>query len=70
MIKTFDEFNSKFKFLFGFKTDKEVTEALNMKPTTFTSMSRRDAIPFEQVINYCKERNVDLNWILNLKKKK
>ena len=24
-------------------------------------------IPYEQVIKYCEEKNVDLNWILNIK---
>ena len=28
---------------------------------------KRDDIPYEQAIKYCEEKNVDLNWILNIK---
>jgi hypothetical protein len=67
MIKKFDEFNSKFKFLFGLKKDREVAESLNIRKETFITKKRRDDIPYEQVIKYCEEKNVDLNWILNIK---
>lgn len=67
MIKKFDEFNSNFKFLFGLKKDREVAESLNIRKETFITRKRRDDIPYEQVIKYCEEKNVDLNWILNIK---
>ena len=67
MIKKFDEFNSKFKFLFGLNKDREVAESLNIRKETFITRKRRDDIPYEQVIKYCEEKNVDLNWILNIK---
>ena len=37
MIKKFDEFNSKFKFLFGLKKDREVAESLNIRKETFVT---------------------------------
>ncbi len=68
MIKKFDEFNAKFKFLFNLDTDMEVSNALGIENTSYATMKRHDNIPYDKVIEYCKERCVDLNWIMNIKK--
>lgn len=68
MIKIFDEFKNKFKFIFNLNTNKDIADALDIKTSTFASMQKRDEIPFEQVIKYCEDRAVDLNWVINLKK--
>ena len=34
MIKKFDEFNSKFKFIFRLKSDTEVADALGIRKVT------------------------------------
>ncbi|MCT7643860.1 helix-turn-helix domain-containing protein [Aliarcobacter butzleri] len=69
MVKVFDEFNSKFKFIFGCNSDKEVAEKLQMRQTTFATMKKRDEVPYELVIKYCEDKQVKLDWILNLKTK-
>jgi hypothetical protein len=68
MIKKFDEFNSKFKFLFNLDTDTQVARELNIENTSYATMKRHDQIPYDRVIEYCKEKSIDLNWILNIKK--
>ena len=67
MIKKFNEFNSKFKFIFRLNSDIEVADALGIRKETYKTRKKRDDIPYEQAIKYCEEKNVDLNWILNIK---
>jgi UDP-glucose 4-epimerase len=67
MIKKFDEFNSKIKFVLHLNTDKQVAEALKMPISSYAVYKRENKIPYEQVIEVCKDKNIDLNWILNLK---
>ena len=67
MIKKFNEFNSNFKFIFGLNSDTEVADALGIRKETYKTRKKRDDIPYEQAIKYCEEKNVDLNWILNIK---
>lgn len=70
IIRKFDDFNAKFKFIFRLRSDKEVAETLGIKNFTFSQAKKRDDIPYEKVVKFCKDKNVDLNWILNLKKSK
>jgi hypothetical protein len=67
MIKKFDEFNSKIKFILHLDTDKQVAEELDIPWQSYAAMKRHDRVPYEQVIEACKDRNIDLNWIINLK---
>lgn len=68
MIRKFDEFNSKIKFVLHLNTDKQVAEELNIPWQSYAAMKRHDRVPYEQVIEVCKDRNIDLNWIINPKR--
>lgn len=68
MIKAFDEFNSKFKFITNLDSDTDVAKELNIEYVSFASMKRNDRIPFDKVVEYCKDKCIDLNWIINIKK--
>lgn len=70
LIKLFDEFNSKFKFIFGFSNDTEAAEALGIKRSTYASFKKLNKIPYEEAIKYCEDKNIDLAWLLNLKSSK
>ncbi|QDF28975.1 hypothetical protein CRV06_05300 [Halarcobacter anaerophilus] len=67
MINKFNEFISKFKFITHLNTDIDVARELKIDNSTFATMKRNDRIPYEQVINYCKDKCIDLNWIINIK---
>lgn len=68
MIRVFDEFNSKFKFLVNLETDVQVAKELNIEKTSFATMKKNDQIPYERVIKYCQDKCIDLNWIINLRR--
>lgn len=70
MISKFDELNSKIKFIFGLKSDKQVAEALKMSISTYKNKKKKDEIPVDNVILLCNEKCIDLNWVLNLKNSK
>lgn len=40
MIKKFDEFNSKFKFIFGLNSDIEVADALGIRKETYSTRKK------------------------------
>ncbi|TLS99926.1 helix-turn-helix domain-containing protein [Aliarcobacter cibarius] len=67
MISKFDQLNSKMKFIFGLKTDKQVAETLELNISTYKNKKKDNEIPYDNVIRICKDKNIDLNWILNLK---
>lgn len=69
MIRKFDEFNSKFKFIFNLTTDAKVARELKISETSFATMKRGNNIPYDRVIDYCKEKSIDLNWLFNIKNK-
>jgi hypothetical protein len=69
MIRKFDEFNSKIKFLLNLDTDTQVANELNISKTSYASMKRNNNIPYEKVIKYCKDKCIDINWVINLKNK-
>lgn len=67
MQRIFDEFNVKFKFIFGLEKDAEVARELGIEKTSFATMKRNDNIPYDKVIDYCTDKCIDLNWILKIK---
>lgn len=46
------------------KEDKELREFFGVAQSTFSSWKNRNAIPFETVINFSLEHNLDLNWLI------
>lgn len=52
------------KEVLGFKDDKDLRELFGVAQSTFSSWKNRNAIPFETVINFSLEHNLDLNWLI------
>lgn len=43
--------------------DKELAEALGIKPNTFASMRYRNTIPYQAVLDLCTQRHIDANTL-------
>ena len=44
--------------------DKKIAEGLNISTAKLTSAKNRQTLPFEDIINFCKEKKVSLDWII------
>ncbi len=66
MIRKFDEFNSKIKFILNLNTDTQVARELNIAATTYRTMKKNNQIPYEQAIKYLEDKCIDLNWLIKL----
>ncbi len=44
--------------------DKDVANALGIKPVTFASMKRRNSIPHKAVLDYCAANHINANDLL------
>ena len=44
--------------------DKDVAQALNIKPATLASYKNRDKPPFQAILSYCHENRLDVRKIL------
>jgi hypothetical protein len=67
MIKIFDEFNTKIRYLMKAESDAEVARNLNMQPSSYQTKKKNNKIPYEEVLKWCKDKCVDANWLFNLK---
>ncbi|MGK0255488.1 MAG: hypothetical protein ACI81I_000084 [Arcobacteraceae bacterium] len=67
MIKKFDEFNAKIKYITRVNTDAKVAEILDIPQSTYAKKKANNDIPLEKVLNYFKDKNVDLNWLFKVK---
>lgn len=45
------------------RTDKALSEVLNVKPNTISSWKSRNSIDYPLVIALCEERGINLNWL-------
>lgn len=43
--------------------DKHVAEALEINHLTFATMKNRGKIPYEELLNFCAERKISINWL-------
>lgn len=43
-------------------TPKEICEALGVPRNTYSTWKTRDRVPYEELVKYCLNRGVDLNW--------
>jgi len=68
VAKRFEEFLSKFKYVTGTSTDKEVAKLLDIKAGTFSTMKKNEDLPIEQALKYCENRTINIDWIVNLSK--
>lgn len=47
----------------GFKTDTKLAKYWGITPTTVTNWRKRNSIPFERIITFCKDEGISLDYI-------
>jgi len=43
--------------------DKDVADALTIPQTTFATMKKRNSIPFKEILEFCANRRLSINWL-------
>ncbi|MCB4747368.1 MAG: helix-turn-helix domain-containing protein [Sulfurovum sp.] len=43
--------------------DKDVANALNIPQATFATMKKRNAIPYEEILEFCALKKISANWL-------
>jgi len=43
--------------------DKDVAEALAIPQTTFATMKKRNSIPFKEIMEFCANKKLSINWL-------
>ena len=43
--------------------DKDVADALAIPQTTFATMKKRNSIPFKEILEYCANKKLSINWL-------
>jgi len=43
--------------------DKDVANALMIPQTTFATMKKRNSIPFKEILEYCANKKLSINWL-------
>ncbi len=43
--------------------DKDVADALGINQLTFATMKNRGKIPYEEVLNFCAQKKISINWL-------
>jgi hypothetical protein len=44
--------------------DRDIAAALHLEPQYFAVIKRRNKIPYESIAYFCKDRKINMNWIL------
>lgn len=44
--------------------DRDIANALGLKPQYFAVIKKRKKIPYEQLALFCKEHKISMNWLL------
>jgi len=60
---------SRIKEFASLENDLEVAKLLDLKPNTFSERKKKGSIPFKQLVKYSEENKIDLDWLLNGKRK-
>jgi len=60
----FDEVVGRLKKALKIKTDIELAEKINMKPTTFNSRKKAQSLPYDEFIELANTEKLDFNWLL------
>ena len=55
---------SRMKEVKGYKREKEIAKALNLKQNTLSTYKNRNSIPYEQLVAYCEENGINIRWLL------
>jgi SOS-response transcriptional repressor LexA len=43
--------------------DKDVADALAIPQTTFATMKKRNSIPFKEIMEFCANKKLNINWL-------
>ena len=43
--------------------DKDVADALGINHLTFATMKNRGKVPYEEVLNFCAQKKISINWL-------
>jgi phage repressor protein C with HTH and peptisase S24 domain len=43
--------------------DKDVADALTIPQTTFATMKKRNSIPFKEILEFCANKRLSINWL-------
>lgn len=43
--------------------DKDVADVLAIPQTTFATMKKRNSIPFKEILEYCANKKLSINWL-------
>ncbi len=43
--------------------DKDVADALAIPQTTFATMKKRNSIPFKEILQFCANKRLSINWL-------
>jgi len=43
--------------------DKDVADVLGINQLTFATMKNRGKIPYEEILNFCAEKKISINWL-------
>jgi len=43
--------------------DKDVADALGINHLTFATMKSRGKVPYEEILNFCAQRKISINWL-------
>jgi len=43
--------------------DKDVADALGINQLTFATMKSRGKVPYEEILNFCAQKKVSINWL-------
>ncbi len=44
--------------------DKDVAEVLGIKQLSFATMKKRGRLPLEEILEFCAQRKISINWLL------
>jgi len=44
--------------------DREIASTLHLDPQYFAVIKKRNKIPYEAIAYFCKEKQINMNWIL------
>ncbi|MBU0972639.1 MAG: helix-turn-helix domain containing protein [Proteobacteria bacterium] len=62
--RNFELIVERLKLKFGFRTDKEFANAIEMSPTAFNGRKKSASIPYPEIIDFAYRQNMNLHWVL------
>lgn len=63
-MRTVNEILDKIKQIKGLKSDAGLAQLLNVKPSTVANWRARKTLPFENIVAFCEDENINISWLL------